>query len=130
MESLRDIAPELKKAVAETLQKAVTEKTAANWKEIEHVLSNISTQRGVRGVVVVVAATGQIVCDTFEAEDRELALKTATMAVPLLKPTIELAAACGETEVELMRVRSDKAEILLMPKGEYVLLVMQTTHGL
>ena len=98
---------------------------STQWQELEALLQSVQSQRGVRGVVVILAVTGQALCDTFDADDREMATKTAAMALPLLAPTLEIAKACGDDEVEHLRVRSDKMEVVIMPRGRYVLCALQ-----
>ncbi|CCW61270.1 unnamed protein product [Phytomonas sp. EM1] len=93
--------------------------------DIEELVKRITNHRGVRGFLII-NSEGIPIRHSFTEASRELAVQYAALFQSLaIKAKSVVQEMDGSNELQFMRLRSKKNEIIVAPDNKYVLIVIQ-----
>lgn len=100
--------------------------TNVNVSEVEETLARIKSHKGVEGVVIMTKEGAIIQSSLSEEDSKEHAalLSSLTEKASILVDTLD-----PDDELNFLRVRSKKKEIMIAPEGSYVLVVIQNPNA-
>ena len=94
-------------------------------KEVKDVLKRIEDHQNVVGVIIADHREGQAVHSTLDAMETNYYIQQCTALTDIARSTI------SETDptddIQFFRIRTKKYEIMLAPKHDYLLIVLQNT---
>ncbi|KAK7196779.1 Dynein light chain roadblock-type protein [Novymonas esmeraldas] len=98
---------------------------AGSGPDIEELVKRITSHRGVRGFLIL-NNDGIAIRHSFTEASRELAVQYAALFQPLaMSAKTVLQDIDSNNELQLIRLRSRKDEIIVAPDSKYMLIIIQ-----
>lgn len=95
--------------------------------EIEETLTRIKSHKGVEGILIMNKLTGVIIKTTLTEEQSKTHaafLSSLSEKCDLMIPTLE-----EDDELQFLRIRTKKKEIMVATEGDFLLVVIQNPNA-
>lgn len=103
--------------------------TSTARSEIEETLTRIKSHKGVEGILIMNKVTGMIIKSTLtedQSKTHASFISSLSERCDLMIPTLD---EDGDDELQFLRIRTRKKEIMVATEGEFLLVVIQNPNA-
>jgi dynein light chain roadblock-type len=104
--------------------------TSTARSEIEETLTRIKSHKGVEGILIMNKVTGMIIKSTLtedQSKTHASFISSLSERFDLMIPTLEEEE--NDDELQFLRIRTRKKEIMVATEGEFLLVVIQNPNA-
>jgi dynein light chain roadblock-type len=104
--------------------------TSTARSEIEETLTRIKSHKGVEGILIMNKVTGMIIKSTLtedQSKTHASFISSLSERCDLMIPTLEEEE--NDDELQFLRIRTRKKEIMVATEGEFLLVVIQNPNA-